>query len=81
MTDSTNARKALKKVEKCVLKGQRIVELHLICSSRHVKKMEEWLSEPELKIYQSDILWRDSIRVIDELMHMFAMQALPKPFQ
>lgn len=41
MTDSTNARKALKKVEKCVLKGQRILELHLICSSRHVKKMEE----------------------------------------
>ena len=41
MTDSTNARRALKKVEKCVLNGQRILELHLICSSRHVKKMVE----------------------------------------
>lgn len=38
MTDSTNVRRALQKVEKCVLKGQRILELHLICSSRHVKK-------------------------------------------
>lgn len=38
MTESTNVRRALKKVEKCVLKGQRILELHLICSSRHVKK-------------------------------------------
>lgn len=41
MTDSTNARRALKNVEKCVLKGQRILELLLICSSRHVKKMVE----------------------------------------
>ena len=38
MTDSTNARRALKKVETCVLKGQRILELHLICGSKQNKK-------------------------------------------
>lgn len=49
MTDSTNARRALQKVEKCILKGQRILELHLICSSRNVKKWKNDYLNQNLK--------------------------------